>query len=288
MSENGFLEAELIAAYREINKEHMPSWAVHKRNSEALVVPTIPFIGKSYAEQRKKIIVYGSAENLADYWKGNREAWVSDWLDDDKLAENRHRKCFEESACKSFFPNVHLGPMNNGCLATAAYYLASNLFQVKTVTPQEFYETIAFANYGKFSIETEHQKNMRLGVDKGGGKANMDYAGNKELLRASHPYIQADLEILKPDCIIIPQAMDRVDREFIDAHRGQAIIVPIYQMNARVINCHIKRKFSLAEQKDLAAPVRCWHDHLDVGEKMKKNYLSVFRYLDQVLAEYIR
>lgn len=292
-STHGILESSLIESYRQISKESLPEWAVHKRNSNELVKPTIPFVGKHYAEQVRKILVYASAENLADYWKGNDKHWVGDWLDDDSQAENRHRKCFDDPGMQGdpFFPHVHIGPMNNGCLATAAYYIASKLYQLEFSNPRDFYETIAFGNYGKYSIETALQRSKRLGIEQNGGKANIDYAGNKELLAASHAFLRADLSELKPDCIILPKAMYEADRVFIDQHKGHAVIVPIHQINTRVINLHIAPKHSRYDIERLPRSVQVWYERLQqegMTGKNKENFLSVFTYLDSVLEHDLR
>ena len=90
--------------------------------------------------------------------------------------------------------------MNNGCLAIAVYYIASKLYKTNESCPRDFYETIAFGNYGKYSIETEFQKSKR-GFNYGNEKKNINYAGNAALLMESHKYIQQDIETLKPDYI---------------------------------------------------------------------------------------
>lgn len=97
----------------------MPEWAVHKRNSPSeLVIPTIPFVGKHYAEQQTKILVYASAENLSGYWKGNDKHLPGDRLDCDELAQNRHRWCFDNESMQADrrLPFVHLGPLEDGGL----------------------------------------------------------------------------------------------------------------------------------------------------------------------------
>lgn len=286
MGKHELLETALLEAYRRTINENMPDWAVRKRNSNEIVKPTIPFVGKNYADQAHKILVYASAENLSGYWKGNRHSWQGDILDNDAWAENRHRRSLEElnSDPNKFFPNVHIGPMNDGRLATAAYYIARKLYNMIFDSPNKFYEAIAFANYGKFSIETEKQKKARIGCEKDGKSANIDYAGNCDLLAVSHCYIQADMEILKPDCIIMPKTMYRADREFVDRYKGNAVIIPISQMNARVINCHIARLHEKYDKEQLPSSVRKWYDML----KTNDNYLSVFRYLDHVLDHEVR
>ena len=281
----------LLHAYRDIltEKQNSPDWAVRKRNNpNELVRPTVPFVGKHYAEQKKKILVYASAENLADYYVGNTKYWVGDWLDDDAQAENRHRKCFDDPTYQSdpFFPHVHLGPMNNGCLATAAYYIVNRLYQREFESARDFYETISFGNYGKYSIETELQRSKRMGQEPGASKANIDYAGDKELMSESHSFIKADLEVLEPDCIILPKAMYNADREFIIKYSKGALIIPIYQINTSVINRIIAKAFPQYDIGKLPKSVRRWYDclHKDgMKGKSKENYLSVFTYLDHVI-----
>ena len=280
----------LLSEYQKIQDSNgtVPDWAVHKRtNATELVRCTIPFIGKEYFEQIKRILVYASAENLSTYDQMHYDHWEGNWLDDNEKAENRHRRCFEEFNLDDFFPHVHIAPMNNGCLATAVFYVSHKLGLAGDSTPREFYETIAIANYGKYSIETEQQRAERLNiVGQGFAKSNIDYAGNLELLEASHPFIKADLEALKPDIIILPGSVYKADRRFIDANKGDARVIPINQMNAGVINRIIAKRYSRCAIEQLPPAVRCWYDHLEKGgmvNKSKLNYLSVFTYLDEVV-----
>ena len=282
----GNLVKKLKSDYEEIMQKNSPEWAVHKKNfPDDLVKCTIPFVGKKFETQEMKILVYASAENLSGYYKGNDEAWKGDWLDNDEQAIDRHRWCFEcdELQDDPFFPHVHLQPMNNGCLATAVYYIASKLCEVKEKTPREFYETIAFANYGKYSIETELQRNKRLKGSAVGSKTNIDYADDRELLEASHDFIAADINALEPDYIIMPKSIYNADRKFIDSVKGDAVVIGIYQMNAQAINLHIAPKFTKYDKKDLCDVVSTWYEALGkdsmTGEN-KENYLAVFSHLD--------
>lgn len=98
MSNYEQLTNELLNKYRCIRENTLPEWAVHKitpGNTDKIVVPTIPFIGKHYTEQKTKILVYASAEVLTNYCYGQKTD--RPWLDKDEEAENRHRKCFDES-----------------------------------------------------------------------------------------------------------------------------------------------------------------------------------------------
>lgn len=244
MSDYEELTARLLAAYGAM--EDLPDWAVRKRNDPARPVkPTIPFVGKAYGAQAKKILVYASAENLADYWKGNDRRWPGDWLDDDVRAVNRHRYCFDNGDMQhdGSLPYVHCSPMEKGGLLTAVMYLAWKLRGGEVEKPAAFYETIAFGNYGKFSIETQLQQAVRthpLWTD--GEKReykkqfqgrNVDYAARPAYLRASFDYIRADLEVLQPDYIIMP---NMADSGFIDSVKGTARIIRIRQMNGTVVN----------------------------------------------------
>ena len=281
----------LLTTYDEIMARNSPEWAVHKKQfPNELVKCTIPFVGERYENQEKRILVYASAENLSGYYLGNEKEWQGDWLDDDSQAINRHRRCFEYEGLKKkiFFPHVHIQPMNDGCLSTAVYYIANKLYTVREKTPLEFYETISFANYGKFSIETELQRNKRLGKTEWGEKTKIDYAGNRELLGASHDFVSADISTLKPDYIIMPASIYDEDKVFVDAVKGTATIIPIYQMNSRVINRWIAHKFEKYNMSNLPEAVRKWYEALGkngITGKTKVNYLSVFSYLDEVIAK---
>ena len=283
---------QLLCEYQKFQDAlgNAPDWAVHKRTQPTeLVRCTIPFVGKNYFLQAKKILVYASAENLSTYDRKHYDHWEGSWLDDDAKAENRHRKCFDEFDLDDFFPHVHIAPMNNGCLATAVYYIAYKLGLAGNICPRDFYETIAVANYGKYSIETAQQHAERLNIPgQDLAKSNIDYASDLSLLEASHPFVKADLEILQPDIIILPTSVYKADRKFIDAHKGNACIITIYQMNAGVINRTIAHdpRFYQYKTEDLPVSVRGWYDHLTKGgmvNKSKRNYLSVFSYLDEII-----
>lgn len=245
MSNHELLTEQLRTTYRDLfaNHNNRPEWAVHKIQSgktDEIIVPTIPFVGKNYAKQKTKILVYASAETLNDYCYG--EGTNRPWLDDNIQAENRHRKCFDESIKEKnmFFPNVHISPMNEGALATAIMYLATIIREIPVEEPRLFYETIAFGNYGKFSIETKYQNELRKKnylsneVKTGLEKQNIDYASNFDYLEASKEYVRADIEILKPDCIIMPRIKDKGFLKSII--KPSTEIIEIYQMVARVIN----------------------------------------------------
>ena len=299
------LTTSLLKAYDTIFSDsgNAPLWAVHKRNYPAeLVRPTIPFVGKQYAERPKKILVYASAENLAGYYLGNTEEWYGDWLDDDRQAEHRHRKCFDDPHFQndSFFPHVHIGPMNNGCLATAVRFVAEKTCTVTTTDPHAFYETIAFGNYSKFSIETEMQKSIRTGKGAVGSSANIDFTQipvkeAREKLNASVEYLKKDIALLEPDIVILPENLyDRHKKSFdkiVNEIDGHAVLIPIYQINTGVVNRTIARKFARYDINRLSGPMQEWYAQLHqegMTGTTKENYLSVFTYLDHKLEHSLR
>ena len=145
------MREHLLKRYAEIRYKMgtEPAWAVHKEyNKDELLEATIPFVGKNYAEQDFKILVYASAENLSKY---------DGYLEREEKIDicDRHRGCFNKKENETrFFPDVHLQPMNDGMLLLAAYYIAYQLrleYREK-LEPIEFMEKIAFGNYGKYRV----------------------------------------------------------------------------------------------------------------------------------------
>lgn len=266
---------DLLSAYNEISKTSSPNWAVHKRdNPTELIKCTIPFVGKHYFEQAKRILVYASAENLSSYSKSN---WPID-LENDNIAQNRHRNCFENIDLQSnrFFPHVHIEPMNDGMLATAVLYIASKYLTVDNCTPREFYETIAFANLGKYSIDSD---------------TNIDYTKLSrkvafEKLSTSLPYLKADIETLQPHLIILPKTLYHIIKTDFDNIAKGIPILPIYQLNRRTINCTIsRRKDNPKKDVQLLSPnLVTWGKN--ISKVSFERYLHVLTYLDTVVEQY--
>ena len=220
------MEKLLLERYGQIfsQKGNTPTWATHKTtsgHSRELIHCPVPFVGKQYDQQKTKILLYASAENLSGYNSKGKT-----YLDCDDYAINRHRINFDSSILNPnvFFPNVHIQPINDGCLAIVAFYVYQKLLRVENISPPEFLERIAFANYCKYTIQSD---------------TNLDYVSNGNYLEESRAYIKEDFEILKPDYIIMPKTIYWTDRDFIDKANKTARIIPIYQINARNINLHI-------------------------------------------------
>ncbi len=273
----------LLNEYKKIHSEQkgkLSKWAVHKispGNTDEIVVPTIPFVGKKYAEQTNKILVYASAENLSEYCCNcNTDR---PWLDEDEIAQNRHRMCYDDQSMQirkkaDVIPYVHCGPIETGLLLTAVMYLASKLeiMNLDNVTPRDFCEHISFGNYGKYSKE---------------GRKNIDYAGNIDLMEVSHRYIKADIENLTPDYIILPGSMYKSAKKFIDSIKGNATIIPIYQMLSRNVNSHIApnerntKNYRQYQVEELHPSIQTAYSGITSVKKEK--YLYVFGYLDDVI-----
>lgn len=132
------------------------------------------------------------------------------------------------------------------------------------MSPTEFLEHICCSNYGKFTLHT------------GDGKTNKDYAGNKEVLAYCHKYVKADLDVLNPDIVIMPKGMyfdGKQRKKFFDQH-SEIIVFPVYQINARVVNCTIhgnvnkdKRgpkipRYEEVDLKTLTENERKWHENI--------------------------
>ncbi len=276
------MEQHLIEIYKQIfsQKRDLPEWAVHKisaENNNDLIHCTIPFVGKDYFNQKTKILLYASAENLSKYHLNN-----TPYLDDDEFAVNRHRRFFDDSLRNPylFYPNVHIQPITDGGLALVAYYIFCQLNGFQGFMPTEFLEMICFANYCKYTIS---------GIYSSSGKQNTDYASHREYLSYSHNYIKTDFQLLRPDYVIIPKTIYETDRDFIDSIKRNAKIIPIYQINAKNINMRIKA-YPAANEDDLFPLIKEWWYHLNDGilkGKTQRNFLSVFTYIDYVLSKYI-
>lgn len=271
------MEKTLIEQYKQIfsQKKNAPTWATHKNTQghfNELIHCPVPFVGKYYDQQKVKILLYASAENLSDYNSAGKT-----YLDCDNYAINRHREFFDSSTANPdvFFPNVHIQPINDGCLAIVALYVYQKFQYVDHISPADFLERITFANYCKYTIQSS---------------TNQDYAHNSEYLKESHAFIARDLEILKPDYIIMPKTIYWADRKFIDGVKGTAKIIPIYQINARNINLRIKN-WPKTSETELSPALLDWYCNLrkyGITGKTKENFCSVFCYLDDVMQNEMR
>ncbi len=259
-------ESALIAKYKEIQakKGNSPDWAYKTFNGDAVIHPSIPFIGQNYFDQPVKMLVYASAEVLSNY---------DGHLDKYEFAKNRHRTYFDKNKTDTTaFPCVHIKPFDNGALTICAYHLLSQLSNVDAATPSSFLETIAFANYGKYTWYRND------------GKKNNDYASIPDKLAESQPFVKADIETLKPDYILMIESMysgTGKQGAFIDSVKGNATVIPIYQLTPTTINNpRTFRKFPATALEDLPPTLKHWISD-NYHELIKnKNFMHVFEYLN--------
>ena len=263
---------QLESRYKELERQHRPvnAWKILNE----YVKPAIPFVGKHYFKQPKgqRVLVYASAENLT---------WLDPNVENDYYcsfeAMHRSRKNFEGD---SFYPNVHIQPINDGGLLIATNRVMRFFFQKEyDEYPREFIERISCANYGKFTIMDSDDGNMSDEKNRKKRK-NIDYASNPKLLDFSKEYVKADLEILKPDYIIMPKTMYFKGKQelFLKSTAPNATIVKIMQINNGNVNRHINR-MELPECQ-LTAMEEVWKEQVH-GYK-KENFLKVYPYIDQV------
>jgi hypothetical protein len=265
MHGNKIYREKLANEYKKIFlKGKIPKWAVRKiADSSKIVHPAIPFVGENY--EKTKLIVYASAENL-NFYKRDEDGY----LDNDKKAI--YRRYNDE---KAYFPGLHCGPIGCGqLLIVSAYVLKKLKYKIIYNNPHEFISNIAADNFGKFSIV---------------GEKNRDYAGNIDYLKSSFKYIEADLKILQPEIIILPDTIYRFDevKKLIKKLVPSCLCIPIYQMFAQNIN-HKKRisKYLKRKEEDVDPILLKWHKK--IPNNMKENFYSVYNYLDKIINSSIK
>lgn len=231
------LRAQLLDAYKSRSLKP-PDWAFR-------VAPSIPFVGDRYGEWGG-VLVYASAENLAGYGGD-----LPDFLLDDR-ARDRHRWCLENRHQDRLFPHVHMEPFNNGSLLVAAWYLLHRLGHKSPAKPLELLHGIAAANFGKFAIS---------------GSTNRDYAGSRDKLAASLPYVTEDLRVLKPTIVVAPKTMLKHPdvAQLFKRETPATRVVSLPQFNATVVNTHLAKNARRAKKlaRDMSGtPVAGWIGNL--------------------------
>ncbi|OAV72175.1 hypothetical protein Barb4_00108 [Bacteroidales bacterium Barb4] len=245
-------------------RSNRPSWAVKKTtDKEEIIHPSIPLIGKNF--ENKRLLLYASAENLTHY-NGKKDTY----LDKDDHAINRNRNFFDGS--KDFFPNVHIAPVSNGALIIVTAYILSLLEDNPNYsTPKELIEDISIGNFGKFSIDA--------------GSKNQDYAKDPSKLKFSFDYVKVDLKTLQPKILIIPQSIYNHGeiQQLIKSIVPECLVIPIYQINNRVINTLIAKKYPKISS-DKIGILNEWQKELKIKGKTKDNFYSVYSYIDNLVA----
>lgn len=230
------LEEQLTVAYRDLHAsmELSDEWID--------LPPAVPFVGSEYGSELPKVLIYGSAENLTHLVKKYKEPTP------EHAPANRNRQNFEQwksegyssrwkPSSNNFFPWVHMSPVSDGSLPTVARYLLELTGNAGfSRSPERFLQQVAVVNYGKYSLK---------------GSRNSDYASSSQKLRVSEPFILKDLEIVRPDIVMIPRTIfSKSFQKLIGSSEFQPTIVwRILQTNARVINTQVKKKL-----KEVGAP----------------------------------
>ncbi|QDU80498.1 hypothetical protein Pla110_22280 [Polystyrenella longa] len=250
----------LLEAYAEVGTDP-PDWAYPSHAS-------IPFIGKNYGRWNG-VIVYASAENLAQYER--EPETLPDYFNDDRIL-NRHRTAFECDSNRNFFRHVHMAPFDNGSLIVAASYFIWRQHGEMIDEPVDLLESIAVANFCKYSIS---------------GKVNKDYAGDTIKLTHSIPYVMADVGQLQPSVVLMPNSIlkKKAVRDSVREAFPHTSFVGIPQFNSTVVNTHLKKHADRAAQLEVeleGTSLARWIDNLT-------GYASGYPYrylveIDEVLA----
>jgi hypothetical protein len=254
---------DLILRYRSLERD-FPKWAYRLPSKSSPLPPSIPFVGQDYPRWGG-ILVYASAENLSHYERG--ETKIPKYLKSSSDVWNRHRAAYVEWVKRRKygtlernqspdFPDVHMAPFSDGSLLVATAYYLIKCSRHPSDMPVNFLESIAAANFCKFSIRTS-------------GKQNQDYASSPAKVLHSLPYVCYDLLILKPSTIILPRSIFQCCRHVAPILRAcapqKAQFVQLRQFNSRVVNIHLKNNqrhvFRLKERLK-KHPISKWIDNL--------------------------
>jgi hypothetical protein len=257
---------ELEKAYKKIysSRNGRPQWGIKKSNDpHAIIHPAIPFVGKDY--DKTKLLAYASAENL-HWYKEYKETY----LDDDEAALIRRISPLKSDKKKgNFFPGLNMGPFGDGYYYIVIAYILRKLgVELEYENPFDFLPNFAADNFGKFSIA---------------GNKNEDYAGDINYLKRSFKYVEADLEILKPNIIIMPKTIYSHEEvgALIKKVASESKIIPIYQMQPHnIIHKDRIAKYTKRKGKKIVKPLNEWHDRL---KENKEQFYSIYAYLDEVL-----
>jgi len=240
------------------------------------VPPSIPFVGRDYLPERR-LLIYGSAESLS--WYSRQPGGFPEWLLDDR-ARDRHRLVFEKWKGEAReieatrFPNVHIQPVNDGGLLIAAAFAEALGSRPVPDEPVDFIESTAVANFSKFAIKDG---------------TNIDPARDEAWLAWSLPYVEADLELLKPRWVLMAKSTAELPsvHSLLRRHLKEEQILSVMQCQPKNVRFHLGR-FKEAGQSLLDRPPTAdrtrpsWHRWLDlVNESVMKRH-EVCTYLAHV------
>ncbi len=195
--------------------------------------PSVPFVGERYQVGRG-LLVYASAENFTWMKKPGVTVPARFRTED---AWDRYRVVYEAEGrdSASFFPVVGIQPVTDGGLLTAARFAAERLGLPCPDAPREFLETIAVSNWAKFTVETR--------------RANWDYVTDVAKLKASLPFVAAELAALRPHAAILPHRIwghPELSAAMFEAS-PETQFLPMPQCSGRVVRFHFGRYGAQAE-----------------------------------------
>ncbi len=108
------------------------------------------------------------------------------------------------------------------------------------------------------------------------GERNRDYIGSINHLRPSLPFLRADLRVAQPDVVLFPKSAlrHREVRQVLASESPTALVLPIPQFNATVVNTHLKGFHGRAQElrSELAGTV------LDTWMGMLRGYCPGYAY----------
>ena len=169
-----------------------------------------------------------------------------------------------------------LEPMNNGGLVNIIGYVAMKTFpDFKFTDPKELLEGVSFANFGKFSIRVKK------------GENNEDYAGVISKLERSLEYIKADIDILRPELLIMINTIYKhsIISKLLKNKYPEIKVIPIYQIHHFNINRNDRLKRFEKKDKNKVGILADWQKEFGNGltGKTNENFFSFYTYLDDII-----
>ncbi len=206
------LATALLRRYRDLSEDRrFPAWAANFPAS-------VPFIGGEFGVcGDPKILVYASAENL------NNASAYDPRFHHAELALNRHRVAFDRSVDDPIGPEVGIAPFDRGGLLVGAALLRRWIDGREFADRRSFTETVGVGNLSKFSVRNAP------------GRANVD-VGDLHL-RDSLRFVAADLEVLRPQWVIVAKPADAT--VVVPLTRAATLVgarvIPMYQFHTRPV-----------------------------------------------------
>lgn len=228
--------------------------------------PSIPFVGARYAPGRG-MLLYGSAPDL----RGNGDAAQPQF--DPEHVWDRNRWIFDHKPQNGrFFPAIDVGAVADGGLLAAGFLVAERLGLPRDEIPREFLETIAVASWCKFTEESIPRD---------------DYIAEARKCEPSFPFVQAELQILKPAIVLYPRLLPASFGEAMQRLLPKTLFLPVSRFHPRVITPELAVDALQSRAHVLRAayrgePLGKWVNQLTPGQKTRE---QAWRFMAQVESE---